>query len=60
MAVIIRETQTCTGHQPERVARLIMDLLALEKQGRHADIVAQRKKLRDLHAGLYAFYTSSR
>ena len=60
MASAMRETQTCKGNAPERVARLIMELLALEKQGRHADLVAQRKKLRDLHAGLYAFYMSSR
>lgn len=60
MALVMRETQTCRGNAPERVARLIMELLSLEKQGRHADLVAQRKRLRDLHAGLYAFYMSSR
>lgn len=60
MAQIMRETQTCNNHAPERVARLIMELLALEKQGRHNDLVAQRKRLRDLHAGLYAMYMASR
>lgn len=60
MAVFMRETQTCNNHAPERTARLIMDILALEKQGRHADLVAQRKKLRDLHAGLYAIYMATR
>jgi len=60
MASIMRETQPCNNNAPERVARLITELLALEKQGRHADIVAQRKRLRDLHAGLYAIYLSSR
>ena len=60
MAVVMRETQTCNNHAPEQLARLTMELLILEKQGRHADIVAQRKKLRNLHAGLYAFYMSSR
>ena len=60
MALVVRETQTCNNHAPEQVAHLIMELLILEKQGRHADLVAQRKRLRDLHPGLYAFYMSSR
>ena len=60
MALVMRETQPCSNHAPEQVARLITELLILEKQGRHADLVAQRKRLRDLHAGLYAFYMSSR
>ena len=60
MAAVMRETQICNNHAPERVARLIMELLVLEKQGRHADLVAQRKELRDLHTGLYGLYMSSR
>ena len=38
----------------------ILELLDLEKQGRHADLVAHRKKLRDLHAALYSLYMASR
>ena len=60
MARVMRETQSCNGRAPERGARLIMELLDLEKQGRHADLVAQRKKLRDLHAELYGLYMASR
>ncbi len=60
IASAMRETQTCNGNAPERVARLLMELLTLEKQGRHADLVAQRRRLRDLHKGLYAFYMSTR
>ncbi len=60
MARVVRETQPCNGKGPERGARLILELLDLEKQGRHADLVAQRKKLRDLHAELYALYMASR
>ncbi len=60
MATVLRETQTCNGKAPERTARLIAELLALEKQGRHADIVARRKTFRDLHAGLYGIYIASR
>jgi hypothetical protein len=60
MASVMRQSQAGNGKPPERVARLIMELLALEKQGRHADLVAQRRKLRDLHPGLYKYYMSSR
>lgn len=60
LAPLIRETQTCNNDAPERVARLILELLALEKQGRHDELIAQRKKLRNSHAGLYALYMSSR
>ena len=60
LAFILRETQVCGNSAPERVARLIIELLALERQGRHADLVAQRKRLRDLHAGLFSRYMSTR
>ena len=60
MASVIRQSQPGNGKAPERVARLIMELLALEKQGRHADLVGQRRKLRDLHPRLYRYYMSSR
>ena len=60
MARVMRETQSCNGKGPERGARLILELLDFEKQGRHADLVAQRKKLRALHAELYALYMASR
>jgi hypothetical protein len=60
LSSVMRDTQPGSNHAPERVARLIVDLLALEKQGRHADIVTLRKKLRDGHAGLFAFYMQTR
>ncbi len=60
LSSVMRDTQPGNNHAAERVARLIFDLLALEKQGRHADIVTLRKKLRDSHAGLFAFYMRSR
>jgi hypothetical protein len=60
LSPVMRDTQPGNNHAPERVARLIFDLLALERQGRHAEIVALRKKLRDGHAGLFDFYMRSR
>jgi hypothetical protein len=38
----------------------LLDLLGVERQGRHADIVARRKVLRDLQPALYAAYMKSR
>ncbi len=60
LATMFRDTQPGNNTAPERAARLVVELLALEKQGRHAELVAQRKRLRDAHAGLYAFYMASR
>jgi hypothetical protein len=45
---------------PEQAMRLLVELLGLERQGRHADIVARRKVLRDLQPLLYAAYMKSR
>jgi hypothetical protein len=40
--------------------RLVLELLGLERQGRHAELVQRRRALRDLHAPLYAAYMSTR
>jgi hypothetical protein len=54
--------QALAGQQTEaeRGLRLVLDLLALERQGRHADLMLRRRSLRDLHAGLYAAYMATR
>ena len=44
----------------ERGMRLVLDLLSLERQGRHNDLVQRRRALRDLHAPLYAAYMATR
>jgi hypothetical protein len=46
--------------EAERGLRLVLDLLALERQGRHAHLMLRRRSLRDLHAGLYAAYMAPR
>jgi len=60
LAIVLRETQVCNDTAPERAARLVMGLLALERQGRHVDLIAQRKRLRDLSAALFSRYMSTR
>ena len=44
----------------ERGMRLMLELLGLERQGRHREIVQHRRALRDLHAPLYAAYMATR
>ena len=50
-----------SNHEPaEQAMRLLLDLLALEHQGRHHDLVPRRKSLRDLNESLFAIYLSTR
>lgn len=44
----------------EQALRTLVELLGLEQQGRHHDIVARRKALRDLQPSLYASYMRTR
>ncbi len=44
----------------ERGMRLLPDLLSLERQGRHNDLMQRRRALHDLHAPLYAAYMATR
>ena len=53
-------TEPGQGTAPERGMRLMVELLGLERQGRHHDLVAHRKQLRDLCAPLYAAYMATR
>lgn len=60
LALLFRDAQACNHTAPERAARLVVALFALEQQGRHAELVAQRKRLREMHAGLFTRYMSTR
>jgi hypothetical protein len=40
--------------------RLVVELLGLERQGRHAELMQRRRALRDLHGDLYAAYMATR
>jgi hypothetical protein len=46
--------------EPERAAQLLLALLRLERQGRHADVVEHRRRLQGLHPGLFRAYMKSR
>lgn len=45
---------------PEKAMRVLIELLGLERQGRHHEVVARRKTLRDIHQSLYADYMKTR
>ena len=46
--------------EPERGFRLVAELLGLERQGRHHELIDGRKRLRDVQPALYAAYMKTR
>ncbi len=60
LATTLAQAQAVGNGEPERAFRLVVGLIALEGQGRHHDIVARRKQLRDLQPDLLALYMRSR
>ena len=46
--------------RPETCARSVLGLLALERQGRHAELVQGRRRLREAHPVLFARYMQDR
>lgn len=60
LAPLLRQTQPGQGQNPERAARLLSDILALEHQGTQPRLLEQRKALRRLHPGLFARYMRTR
>jgi hypothetical protein len=45
---------------PESCARVVLGLLALEHQGRHVELVENRRRLRDAHPSLFERYMQDR
>ena len=60
LALAFRGAQPGEHAGPERAARLVASLLALERQGRHAEMVERRKHLRELQPKLFARYMATR
>lgn len=56
----LRLAQDGANTRPERCARLVAGVLALERQGRHAELVASRRKLRETHPLLFVRYMQGR
>jgi len=60
LARLLIAAQPSTQTSPERAMRLLLELLSLERQGRHYELLDYRKKLQGLHASLYLSYMSTR
>lgn len=60
LARVVGRSQPSLHESPELAMRLLLDLLELERQGRHPDLVARRRELRGLNASLYALYMATR
>lgn len=56
----LRQAEAGQDSLPERSFRLLAELLGLERQGRHAELMAARKRLRDLQPALFEAYMRSR
>jgi hypothetical protein len=55
-----RLAQAGANTPAERCVRQLLNLLALERQGRHAEIIEGRRKLRGINQWLFELYMSSR
>lgn len=60
LAAPLAMAQRSNDSAPEQAMRLMIELLGLERQGRHHDIVVKRKALRDLHELLFLQYMKAR
>ena len=56
----LREARTGQGGESERCFRLLVELLGLERQGRHRDLIDGRKRLREQQPALYIAYMATR
>jgi hypothetical protein len=59
-AVAMRLAQPGANTPAERCAWQVLNLLVLERQGRHAEMIEGRRKLRDTHRPLFDLYMRSR
>lgn len=60
LAEPLRQAEAGADSPPERCTRIVLNLLTLERQGRHAELIEGRKKLRAAHPGLFARYMQIR
>ena len=60
LAAYLAQAQASQHSDPEKAMRVLVELLGLERQGRHREVIDRRKTLRGLHASLYAAYMATR
>jgi hypothetical protein len=57
---LLGQAQRSQWGPAEQAMRIVLELLGLERQGRHHDVVERRKALRDLSSALFASYMATR
>jgi hypothetical protein len=60
LSELLAGARTSRGTPAEGGWQLMMTLLSLERQGRHAELIEHRRRLQGLHEGLYRSYMKSR
>jgi len=60
LAPLLGQAQPGLQTDAERAMRLLLDLLHLERKGRQRELVAQRRRLRDLQPALFRAYMATR
>lgn len=60
LAPSLREAQPALHTAPEQAMRLLLELLSLERHGRHHELVERRRQLQDLHGPLFKAYMQTR
>lgn len=60
LRLVLQQAETPERSAPEQTCRTLLKLLSLERQGRHAEIIALRRDLRALSPELFDFYMQTR
>lgn len=60
LRTVLQTAETPERSVPEQSCRTLIELLTLECQGRHGEIIEQRKHLRAQHAELFDYYMQNR
>lgn len=60
LAASLKQAEAARDTAPERAVRLVLRLLALEREGRQYELVETRRMLKDLNGCLYTLYMKTR
>ncbi|MGY6258601.1 hypothetical protein ACXIVK_34645 [Paraburkholderia caledonica] len=60
LAPLFRQAESTRRNAPERALKLVLELLSLERQGRHHELLQTRRELQSLSAAVYAAYMKTR
>lgn len=60
LAPLFKQAEPSRRNAPERAAKVMLQLLSLERQGRHHELLETRRELQALNTALYAAYMKTR